>query len=103
MSAPESTTTQFSDTTDVATAVLTTVSDTTGRRIDELPALFDVVDPDALNSVFSMPRSDVTRDGVHLTFTYADCCVSVHDSTVTVSPAAHSQYGSRTVRTRRGN
>lgn len=93
MNTPESTTTQFSDATDITTAVLTTVSDTTGRRIDELPALFDVVDPDALNSVFQTPRSGAPRSSVHLTFTFADCCISVHNSAVTVSPAAGRHQG----------
>lgn len=101
MSALESTTTQFTEATDVATAVLTTVSDTTGRQIDELPTLFDVVDPDALNSVFRSPGRGSTRTGVHLTFTFAGCRVNVADDTVTARPVADDQSGF--VWTQRGN
>lgn len=101
MSTPELTTTQSAEAADVATAVLTTVSNTTGRQIDELPALFDVVDPDALNSVFRSPGRGSPRTSVHLTFTFAGCRVDVDVDAVTAIPITDAQSGS--VSTRRGN
>lgn len=103
MSAPEPTTTQFTHATDVTTAVLTTVADTTDTDIEDLPALFDVIDPDALDSVFQSPRSETPRASVHLTFTFASCRVDVHDSTVTASPVAERRAGSRSVQDPRRN
>lgn len=103
MSAQEPTTTQFTHATDVTTAVLTTVSDTTGTHIEELPALFDVVDPDALDAVFRSPRGGTPPTNVHLTFTFAGCRIDVHDGTVTASRVAEPQSGSRPVQDQKRN
>lgn len=85
MSVTEPVTTQFSDTTHVANAVLRAVAAATDTRIDELPPLFDVVDSDALNDIFEPRLQGHSRASVRLTFTFADCHVAVHDGTVTVT------------------
>ena len=54
---------------------------TLGLFKPECPRLYDRINADALNKVFS------NRDGGQITFEYADCQVTVHgDSAVTVTP-----------------
>ena len=88
---------------DVTTAVLTTVSDTTDTYIEDLPALFDVIDPDALDSVFQSSRGETPRASVHLTFTFAGCRVEVCEGTVTASPVTECRAGSRSVQNPKRN
>lgn len=88
MSVTESVTTQFSDATDVATAVVSAVASTTDSRIEELPPLYDVIDPDALNGVFERRPNAPSQSGVRVTFSIADCTVTVTDGSVTVVPSS---------------
>lgn len=88
MSASEPEPTQFSDTTDVATSVLLAVAATTDSRIDDLPSLYEVVDPDALNALFDGGPLHSTGNDVEVTFAFAGCQVSVREDGVSVTPAS---------------
>ena len=49
----------------------------TGRAIDDLPQLYDVIDPEALDALF------MTNNGMldgHLSFEYADHVITVHST-----------------------
>lgn len=85
MNASESVTTQLSETGDVATTVLLTVAATTDTPTEELPSLYDVVDPDALNGVFDSGPAGGNRATVEVTFAFADCRVSVDGDAVSVT------------------
>lgn len=63
-------------------AVLHEVAEQTGKSLEELnPPLFDVIDPDALDTIF---RSDTG----HVSFEYHGCVVTVsHSGTVNLEPA----------------
>lgn len=86
MSVTEPTTKTVSSTSDLSTAVIKAVADATGKPFDELPLLYDVIDPDALDAIFK-PRGDGRpRTGIHLTFTMAGCTVSIRDGVIAVTP-----------------
>lgn len=60
--------------------IVEAVADATDTDPTQLPPLYDTVNTDALDMLFS------ERDGGTLTFEYADCTVVVHgDVTVTVT------------------
>lgn len=88
MSASEPATTQFSDTTDVATSVLLAVAATTDSRTDDLPSLYEVVDPDALNALFDGGPIHPAGNDVEVTFAFAGCQVSVREDGVSVTPTS---------------
>lgn len=57
------------------------VSAATGTPVEDLPPLYEVIDPDALGALFSNRRTDG-----YVEFRYADRVVAVHaDRTVEVS------------------
>jgi hypothetical protein len=59
-------------------AVVRTVAAVVGRRPDRLyTRLFDVVDPDALDRLFSGTHSEPS-EGTQASFVLADCLVTVH-------------------------
>lgn len=90
MSVTEPVTKQVSTTTDVSTTVVTTVAATTNTPIEELPPLYGVVDPDALDALFQ-PRGDgCPRTGIRVSFSLAGCTVDVHDGNVTVTPESEA-------------
>lgn len=90
MSTSESVTRKLSTTADVSTAVVMAVADTTDTPPDELPPLYDVIDPDALDTIFQSGRVGRSGAGIHVTFTMAGCTVSVRDGNVTVTPDSES-------------
>lgn len=71
--------------TSICERVVEGVGEITGTPLVELPALADVVDPDALESVFSpVQQATATPDGT-VSFEYAGCLVVVRsDDTVFV-------------------
>lgn len=85
MSVTEPVTQQLSPATDVSTAVVMAVAETTGTSPDDLPPLFDVVDPDALDTLFQARMDGQPRTGIRVTFTMAGCTVTVQDGAVAVS------------------
>jgi hypothetical protein len=62
-------------------AVVAAVADATDRDPLSLPALYEVVDPDALDAIFA-------DGGVTVSFSYADCEVVVDDDAVLVTRSA---------------
>lgn len=69
----------------LATAIVMTVSAAADRDCDDLPPLYDVIDPEALETVFAPlhPR----RPNAQVSFSYADCRVTVRDDrTIVVQP-----------------
>lgn len=86
MSLTESITKEVSTAADVSTEVVTAVAATTNTPIEELPPLYDVVDTDALNALFTPRRDGRLRTGIHVSFSMAGCIVDVHDGLVTVTP-----------------
>lgn len=69
-----------------STATIETVAAALDAEVDDLPPLYDVVDPDALDDLFSEP----TREGVSVSFSYAGCAVTVARGVVTVEPRPQS-------------
>ena len=72
--------------------VVTAVADATGRDPQDLPPLYDAVDPDALEALVNRPPH-VARQatGVEVAFEFADCVVTVSstgDVVVSAEPAA---------------
>lgn len=73
----------------VSRAVVETVADATSRDVTDLPPLFRVVDPDALDALLA-PRPSGCAESMGLTFEYADCRVTVERSgadTVSITAA----------------
>lgn len=61
----------------VSTTVVTAVAGITGVEPTDLPPLYDVVDPGALDRLFGSQSPAPTRDGGRVTFSYAGCTVVV--------------------------
>ena len=74
----------------VTEAVVETVAEATGTSPLDLPQLHSVVDPDALDSLFSgRPLGPTHGDGT-VTFEFAGCIVSVNShGTVEISEQSH--------------
>ena len=82
-----------------ATTVVEAVADETGRDPIDLPTLYDVVDPDALNQLVGPTRFD-REPNVTVTFAIAGCCVEVADTgEVAVECEDHREARSDTART----
>ena len=88
----------------ISTAVVRATSAVTGREPCSLPPLADVIDPDALDSLFGPQYNGVTRPGGRLSFTYSGYQVIVerneyvyiesvetNDRTVGVATQEHSK------------
>lgn len=90
MSVTEPVTQPLSTTANVSTTVVLAVAATTNTPADELPPLYDVIDPDALNAIFQSHGDGRPRTGIHVTFTMAGCTVSIRDGAVTVTPDSES-------------
>ena len=67
-------------------ATIEAVTTAKGVDPDTLPPLYDAVDPDALDDLLGDPR----RDDVQVSFSYADCDVTVERGLVTVERQAKS-------------
>jgi hypothetical protein len=67
----------------VSTWVTTAVSDATGRPIEELPPLYSVIDPDALDALFADTRFG--QRGIQVRFSFAGCRVHIDNGAVTVT------------------
>lgn len=80
--------TQFDEHTRPATeAIVKAVATATGTDQLELPPLYSVVDPDALNALFDGPTHDASKQRLTVTFEYVDCRVSAKArGTVVVEP-----------------
>lgn len=69
----------------LSTAIVMTVSAATGCDCDDLPTLYDVIDPEALETVFAPLVSG--KPNAQVSFSYATCRVTVRDDrTVVVQP-----------------
>ncbi|QRV16922.1 hypothetical protein JMJ58_08670 [Haloterrigena salifodinae] len=89
MSATE-TTRQLSRADEVCTTVALAVADATETPVDELPPLYSVIDPDALNDIFQPRNGDRPPAGTHVSFVIAGCTVSIRDGAVVVSPGTET-------------
>ncbi|MXR42643.1 hypothetical protein GRX01_15020 [Halobaculum sp. WSA2] len=68
-------------------AVVARVASVSGVDPLELPPLYDVIDPDALNAIFSGRAEDGSDGGVTVSFEYADHRVRVSGcGTATATP-----------------
>lgn len=90
MSATEPTTRRLSRSDEVCTTVALAVADATETPVDELPPLYSVIDPDALNGIFQPRNGDRPQADTHVSFSIAGCTVSVRDGTVIVFPDAET-------------
>ena len=61
----------------VSTAVVRAVSAVEGRERRSLRPLADVVDPTALDALFSPQHDDAPRTGGRLSFVYSDCHITI--------------------------
>ncbi|MFA9501953.1 HalOD1 output domain-containing protein [Natrinema sp. H-ect1] len=73
----------------VSTALLMTVSSVLGVEPDDLEALSECIDPDALNALFVHWRGDEPRIGDgSVSFTFSECAVTVYaDGEVVIDPS----------------
>lgn len=71
-----------SDGQSVSEAIVVAVADATDREPTEMRPLYDVVDPDALNSLFS--PSGLATDETQVTFSYEGCRVALTEREVAV-------------------
>lgn len=80
--------TQFdSHTRPASEAILSAVVAATGNDPLELPPLYSVIDPDALDALFETPTPGASKQRLTVTFEYADCRVSAKaHGTVVVEP-----------------
>ena len=63
----------------------------TDRTRDDLPPLYDVIDPDALENVFSPRMNGAARPNGRVVFQYAGYRVTVHaNRTITIEPSPDS-------------
>lgn len=69
---------EIADNESVSTAVVYAVSDVVGRDPVSLPPLANVIDPDALDTLFRPWNGDGHSRG-HVSFRYANCRVTVDD------------------------
>ncbi|WP_227380708.1 HalOD1 output domain-containing protein [Haladaptatus halobius] len=75
--------------------IVTAITDAADTSHRELPPLYEVIDPDALDRLFTPIYEGATRSNVRVRFAYAGYEVVVHSSgDVTVSPldAAGDQH-----------
>lgn len=61
----------------VSTAVVQAVADRSGVPPEELPPLFEAIEPDALDKLFQPVAADVLRRGGTVEFEYAGCRVRI--------------------------
>ena len=62
----------------MVSAIVSGVAACTGRGVTDLPPLYDVVDPEALEQVFgSLPRSRHRSNDKRIVFTYAGCKIVI--------------------------
>lgn len=61
----------------VSHRIIEDIAERTGNAVDELPQLYDVIDPEALDGLFDRPGTFL--DG-HLTFEYSGYHVTVNAS-----------------------
>lgn len=78
------TTHEWSGDVPLSTTVLSLVTAASGADVEELPALNDAVDPDALDALFGPRECGTVRPSGALSFRFAGYLVSV-DETGTVS------------------
>ncbi|CQH63454.1 uncharacterized protein HHUB_4086 (plasmid) [Halobacterium hubeiense] len=78
---------EIEDDESVSMAVVRAVTAVTGCSPGSTPLLARVVDPDALDALFSASFDGTPRTGGHLTFVYADCRVTIDNGEfLTVRP-----------------
>jgi len=64
----------------VTTAVQRAIQQSTECESVPEKSLYEVVDPDALNSLFAPVDSDTSRMGGRVSFIYADCRITVENN-----------------------
>lgn len=75
-----------------STAVVETVAFATHRELRALPLLYEVVDPKALDTMFTSPVAVQAKTPITISFIFAGCSVRVQSSgEVRVRPATRSQ------------
>lgn len=67
--------------------IIEAVAAVSGRDPFELPPLWNVIDPEALDALFEPTKAGLKRSG-RVEFTYCDFLITVDDGDVTVSPVA---------------
>lgn len=73
----------------VGETIVRTVAAVTGADPMAMPPLYDVVDPDALDRLFSPPESSIRAGTGRVEFAYAGCAVTVHgDGQLEIRPAS---------------
>lgn len=74
-------------------SVVETVSEATGRVLEDLQPLYDVIDPDALDEIFIRSGDqDSHLPSDRVSFKYEGCDVTIHaDGRTVVSPLATEQ------------
>lgn len=77
-----------------STAVIRAVSAMKGRTDSSLDSLSDVIDPDALDSLFEARPDDGPRSGGRLSFTYSGCRITIDDGEVLTIEPSDTEEGS---------
>lgn len=94
---PSDFTTDELDSLPVSQRVVRAVAAETDRDPVALERLYDVVDPESLNSLFEPTKAGSLRMDGAVTFDYAGCEVAVYaNGTVDVDPAASTRSGAQT-------
>lgn len=77
----------------VSSAVVLAVSAVEGRDPRSLPALSEVVDPDALDAQFAPSSAGRARTGGRVSFVYSECRVTVDNGEyLTLQPLESRQH-----------
>ena len=76
----------------VQTAVVLTVAAVSQTRPMELPPLFSVIDPDAVEALVESAVADPSNVDIHVSFVFNDCNVTVHSyGIIAVQPPRQDQ------------
>ena len=69
-----------------STAVIETVAIASNRELTGIEPLYEVIDPDALDTLIQSNGAESARDGATVTFEFAGQSVTVHGGGVVVRP-----------------
>lgn len=76
----------------VSEEIISAVATTKGTDPTELEALYESIDPDALDTLYDRPGDGRGRTSLRVEFTYCGCEVSVaRDGSVTVSEGPETE------------
>lgn len=80
---------EWAGTDTIGATVVRSVAAVTGADPMEMAALYDIVDPDALDQLFRPPGTAFRNDGGRVELVYAGCDVAVHrDGRLVIRPPA---------------